>query len=190
EPAVAAHLPTARAWVAALRTPLARLTISAAPGGVVLAGTTATRPTAADEEASARLLGRVPSVRGAIVAGGGTRQVVGDPTVRVELEPGLALEVPADVFTQVNPGANQQLIATVLALGGFTAGEHVIDLYCGAGNFTLPIARRGAGVIGVERDAEAIRAGEDNARRLGLTEARFERASAPAALGVRRDAPV
>src|SRR5205823_1155372 len=82
----------------------------------------------------------------------------GDPTVRVALEPGLALEVPADVFTQVNPGANRRLVETVVALGAFAPGARVLDLYCGAGNLSLPLARRGVTVLGIERSRVAVEA--------------------------------
>jgi 23S rRNA (uracil1939-C5)-methyltransferase len=125
-------------------------------------------------------------VRGTVVSGGGVRLVAGDPTVRVVLEPGLDLEVPADVFTQVNPGANRALVETVLSLGGFAAGERVLDLYGGAGNFGLPIARRGAAVLGIERNAVAVAAARANAQRLRLASAAFRAAAVAPAL---RDVP-
>ena len=78
-------------------------------------------------------------------AAAAARLVVGDPTVRVELEPGLALEVPADVFTQVNPAANRlPRRHRARARRASAPGARVLDLYCGAGNFALPLARRGA----------------------------------------------
>src|SRR5439155_1458287 len=76
---------------------------------------------------------------------------------------GLALEVPADVFTQVNPGANPSLVATVVALGAFAPGAHVLDLYCGAGVLSLPLARRGVTVLGIERSRVAGEAAHANA---------------------------
>jgi len=170
---VSAHLATARAWAAALRVPLRRVTVSAAPGGVVLVAATDARPGPRDVHATEALLVREAAARGAVLRGGGARYVVGDATVRVEIEPGLALEIPADAFTQVNPEANRLLVATVLAFGDFGAGERVLDLYCGAGNFTLPLARRGVEAHGVERDAIAVAAAEANATRLGLATARF-----------------
>jgi 23S rRNA (uracil1939-C5)-methyltransferase len=183
DPALAAHLAPARAWAAALRVPLRRLTIAVAPGGVALVGAATAVPGVADVRATEALLARVPTVRGAILVGAGTRRVLGDPTVRAPLEPGLDLEVPADVFTQVNPAANRRLLGTVLELGGFVAGERVLDLYCGAGNFTLPLGRRGVTVEGVERDPLAVAAARANAARLGLASVRVACAPVATALG-------
>jgi 23S rRNA (uracil1939-C5)-methyltransferase len=168
EPVVAAHLDAARAWVARLRVPLRRVTIVAAPGGVVLVGRALARPGPADLETSEALLAGRATVRGTVVAGGGARLVAGDATVRLPVEAGLDLEVPADAFTQVSFAANPTLAAAVLAAGAFRAGERVLDLYCGAGNLSLPAARRGTEVEGIERDAVAIAAADANARRLGL----------------------
>src|SRR5262249_14544782 len=117
DPAVSAHLEAAREWLGALRVPLRRVTVLAAPGGVALVGH-ADRPAGAPARAAseAPLAGRA-TLRGTVLVGGGERLVIGDPTVRVPLEPDLDLEVPADVFTQVNPAANPGLVATVVALG-------------------------------------------------------------------------
>ncbi|MCW5893512.1 MAG: class I SAM-dependent RNA methyltransferase [bacterium] len=126
------------------------------------------RPGPADVRATETLLAAEPTVRGAVLLGGGARLVVGDPRLRVAVEPDLALEIPADAFTQVHPDANLLLVATVLELGAFASGERVLDLYAGAGNFGLPIARRGAAVTAIERSGVAVAAARDNAARLGL----------------------
>ncbi|HXJ36680.1 MAG TPA: methyltransferase domain-containing protein, partial [Candidatus Eisenbacteria bacterium] len=162
-----AHLPIARTWVARLRATVLRVTLVVAPGGVVLAATTRGRPGPADVTDTETLLAAHATVRGAILSGAGARVVVGDATVRQEIESGLALEVPADVFTQVNSEANQALVRTVVDAGGFEAGARVLDLYCGAGNLSLPLARRGADVTGIERSPVAIHAAQANAARLG-----------------------
>jgi 23S rRNA (uracil1939-C5)-methyltransferase len=47
-------------------------------------------------------------------------------------------------------------------------GERIADLFCGLGNFTLPIARSGAEVTGIEGSAGLIRRAEDNALRNDL----------------------
>jgi 23S rRNA (uracil1939-C5)-methyltransferase len=170
--AVGDHLATARDWAARLRTAPERITIAEAPGGVVLVGTLGGPPAPPDVAATESLLAAQATVRGAVLLHAAARVVVGDPTVRLELEPGLALEAPADAFAQVNPAANRLLVATVLALADFRAGTTVLDLYCGAGNFALPLARRGLRVVGIERDAHAVLAARANAARLGL-DARF-----------------
>jgi 23S rRNA (uracil1939-C5)-methyltransferase len=53
------------------------------------------------------------------------------------------------------------------------AGTRVLDLFCGAGNFSLPAARRGAEVMGVDAEALAVAAAARNAARLRLERAEF-----------------
>src|SRR5207245_659701 len=109
---------------------------------VVSAAAATARPGPADLEASEALLARAASVRGTVVAGAGARLVAGDPTVRVALEPGLDLEVPADVFTQVNPGANRSLVETVAALGAFAPGTPLPGVHLREVSLGLALARR------------------------------------------------
>jgi len=72
-------------------------------------------------------------------------------------------------FTQVNPAINRSLVRRALALLDPLRDERVADFFCGIGNFTLPIARRGATVVGIEGSASLVRAAEENAARNGLT---------------------
>jgi len=79
-------------------------------------------------------------------------------------------------FIQVNAGLNQQMIARALDLLDVQPGERVLDLFCGLGNFTLPLARRagqGGVVVGVEGDAGLIARARENAAHNGLTNAQF-----------------
>lgn len=71
-------------------------------------------------------------------------------------------------FIQVNPGINQAMVRQALDLLAPAPGERVLDLYCGLGNFTLPIARRGAHVIGVEGDGGLTTRARANAAHNGL----------------------
>jgi 23S rRNA (uracil1939-C5)-methyltransferase len=171
-PVLEAHLHTVREWPARLRTALERVTIAEAPGGVAVVGALAAPPVSPDVEATESFLVSEPSVRGAILLHRDARIVVGDPTIRLDLEPGLALEAPADAFAQVNTAANRLLVRTVVELAAFPPGAHVLDLYCGLGNFALPLARRGVRTLGVERNPHAVAAARANATRLGL-DARF-----------------
>jgi 23S rRNA (uracil1939-C5)-methyltransferase len=74
---------------------------------------------------------------------------------------------PTD-FTQVNARVNRVLVRRAIALLAPQPGEHVVDFFCGLGNFTLPIARKGANVIGVDGNAALARRAETNARLNGL----------------------
>ena len=59
-------------------------------------------------------------------------------------------------FTQVNPQINQQMVSLAMQLLQPTAGEKIADFFCGIGNFTLPIARSGASVLGLEGLANLV----------------------------------
>ena len=69
--------------------------------------------------------------------------------------PEFAIEMPfkPTEFTQVNPFVNQVLVRRAMALLDPQPGERIADLFCGLGNFTLPMARRGAEVVGFEGSA-------------------------------------
>lgn len=73
-------------------------------------------------------------------------------------------------FTQVNFAINRVLVRRALALLDPQPGQRIADLFCGLGNFTLPIARRGAFVVGVEGSAELLRRAAQNAASNGLQE--------------------
>jgi 23S rRNA (uracil1939-C5)-methyltransferase len=76
---------------------------------------------------------------------------------------------PTD-FTQVNSAINRVLVRRALALLDPQRGERIADFFCGLGNFTLPIARRGADVVGIEGNASLVQRAESNARHNGLAE--------------------
>jgi len=75
---------------------------------------------------------------------------------------------PTD-FTQVNHAVNRVLVRRALALLDPQPGERVGDLFCGIGNFTLAIARRGAIAVGVEGSAELVSCAAANAKANGLS---------------------
>jgi 23S rRNA (uracil1939-C5)-methyltransferase len=98
---------------------------------------------------------------------------VGEAGISVELEDGLAIEADADLFSQVNRAQNQKLIEAVMAMAAIDPSLALLDLFCGAGNFSLPAARRGARVTGVDAEAGAVAAASRNANRLGFKDAQF-----------------
>jgi 23S rRNA (uracil1939-C5)-methyltransferase len=79
---------------------------------------------------------------------------------------------PTD-FIQVNASVNRELVAAATQLLQLTAQSRLLDLYCGLGNFSLPLARRAERVVGVEGDAGLVARARDNARRNGIANADF-----------------
>lgn len=79
-------------------------------------------------------------------------------------------------FIQVNAGMNQRMIAQALALLDPQPQHRVLDLFCGLGNFTLPIARLAGAVTGVEGEAGLVARAADNARLNGIDNATFHAA--------------
>ena len=91
------------------------------------------------------------------------------------IEYGLSFEFYPQQFTQVNAPLNQDLVRSALALMGDLCNQLVVDLFCGIGNFSLPIARSGGKVIGLEMEQSAVEMARSNARLNGLEGfARFE----------------
>ena len=73
-------------------------------------------------------------------------------------------------FTQVNPAINRALVRRALALLDPQPFDRIVDFFCGIGNFTLPIARRGATVVGIEGSAALVKRAEEIAQLNGLSD--------------------
>ena len=76
-------------------------------------------------------------------------------------------------FFQVNWEQNRNMVKTVLDLSALKGGETVLDLYCGIGNFSLPLARKAAKVIGIESGFSAIEDAKANAKLNNITNTEF-----------------
>ena len=72
-------------------------------------------------------------------------------------------------FTQVNPQINQQMVSRAMQLLQPKAGEKIADFFCGIGNFTLPIARSGASVLGLEGLSNLVDRANESAELNGFT---------------------
>lgn len=79
---------------------------------------------------------------------------------------------PGD-FTQVNAEINRRMIAQAISLLDLQADDKVLDLFCGLGNFSLPIARRCASVTGVEGSQDMVERAAINAANNQLTNTTF-----------------
>jgi len=85
-------------------------------------------------------------------------------------EHGLRIAFGPTDFTQVNHAVNRLLVGRALSLLDPRPDERITDLFCGLGNFTLPIAGRGAEVLGVEGSAGLVARALDNARANALAD--------------------
>ena len=82
---------------------------------------------------------------------------------------------PGD-FVQVNAPVNDAMVAQALEWLDAGRDEAVLDLFCGLGNFSLPLARSGARVVGVEGVEAMVARAQENAQRNALEHAHFYRA--------------
>jgi 23S rRNA (uracil1939-C5)-methyltransferase len=82
----------------------------------------------------------------------------------------LEMEFRPTDFTQVNHAVNRVMLRRAMSLLEPKSGERIADMFCGLGNFTLPIARSGADVIGVEGSAALVKRGQAAAKAKGLSD--------------------
>jgi 23S rRNA (uracil1939-C5)-methyltransferase len=97
---------------------------------------------------------------------------LGNNRLTLEME-GLTLRATEGNFYQVNWEQNRNMVRTVLDFAALTGMETVLDLYCGIGNFSLPLAKRALHVIGVESGYSAIEDAKANAELNGITNTEF-----------------
>jgi 23S rRNA (uracil1939-C5)-methyltransferase len=95
------------------------------------------------------------------------------PPLQYAVDGGITLEFGPVDFVQVNAAINVAMIDAAMRLLAPRPDDAVLDLFCGLGNFTLPLARRAASVLGVEGDAALIAKARGNAERNGIANARF-----------------
>ena len=89
------------------------------------------------------------------------------PQFKVELQ-----FLPTD-FIQINGAVNEALVSRAMEILDLTPDSEVLDLFCGIGNFTLPMARTAARVVGVEGDAALVARARHNASHNQLQNAEF-----------------
>lgn len=132
-------------------------------------------PSAADEQAF-RAFGAQHDIDMYLQPGGpGTVTPLGPARpLRYRLpEFGLTFEFLATDFVQVNARVNAALVATAVELADVRPTHRVLDLYCGLGNFSLPLAQRAGELTGVEGDAGLVARAVRNAAVNGIGNTRF-----------------
>ncbi|MDH5634007.1 MAG: 23S rRNA (uracil(1939)-C(5))-methyltransferase RlmD [Gammaproteobacteria bacterium] len=85
----------------------------------------------------------------------------------------LEMRFRATDFTQVNADINNSMIDLAIDMLELDQDDNVLDLFCGLGNFTLPIARKAGKVLGIEADEYLVAAARENADRNGIFNAEF-----------------
>ena len=81
---------------------------------------------------------------------------------------GVTMHFLPNDFTQVNSELNRLMVARAVALLDPQGDERVLDLFCGIGNFTLPLGTRAGSVVGVEGDKDLVARARENARTNGI----------------------
>jgi 23S rRNA (uracil1939-C5)-methyltransferase len=169
-------LASLRRWAQALKTNIEHLEIITGdePNQIVAV------PQALDEFATQDkficeklVAGGESGIHGLIFRGRNWRKLWGQPTISVKLSRDCTLAVDADVFTQVNPDGNRRMLEELLGAAEFQVGDRILELYSGAGNFTLPIAKRVDKVVAIEGHRPSVSAGKLNAQRSGVNNIRW-----------------
>ena len=88
-------------------------------------------------------------------------------------EQGVRFNFRPAMFTQVNYDINQKMVTRALDALELTKEDRVLDLFCGLGNFTLPLATKAGHVVGVEGDLPLVKHARENARLNNLENVRF-----------------
>jgi len=88
-------------------------------------------------------------------------------------EQGLRFNFKPAMFTQVNYEINRKMVSRALAALELSRADRVLDLFCGLGNFTLPLATLAGQVVGVEGDLPLVKHARENARLNNLDNVEF-----------------
>ena len=171
-------LPALRALVAGLsvrdRLPQIELAVGDGPDAAHVLVLRILDPLTATDQAALAAFADRNGVQFFVQPGGPTTAVPlklgGSPLAYALPEFDLVFPFSPTEFTQVNPAINRTLVRRAVALLDPKPGERAADFFCGIGNFTLPIARRGATVVGVEGNAALVRRAEQIAALNGLAE--------------------
>ncbi len=173
-----------RRWAGNLITPLEHLEIVAGDDEkqTVVVARAAGGFVPRDRAACENLLAAEEGIDGLIFSGRDWRHTWGQSAIAVRLQNRLEYRVDADVFTQVNPQGNRLMLEALLDAGHFAKDERLLELFSGAGNFTLALARQSQSVIAVEGHRPALANGKLNAQKNAIDNIRWICAPVPRAV--------
>ncbi|MBM4339798.1 MAG: 23S rRNA (uracil(1939)-C(5))-methyltransferase RlmD [Deltaproteobacteria bacterium] len=132
------------------------------------------------EKFAKQFLQNQPALQGIAISGKREWISIGNPSLSFtipfseeEKERSLVFRISPGSFSQVNLEQNEKLIQTVIEFSSATKSDRILDLYAGAGNFTLPLSIHAGEVWGIEENKVAIKDVKFNAERNGIRNARF-----------------
>ncbi len=138
-------------------------------------------PRPADKQHAQNLIDSVANLKNIFFTGDGFA-VTGQDSLSFTLPPltdhttqALQLSLETGGFCQVNVEQNTNLVKTVLEFCTISAAEKVLDLFCGMGNFSIPLAEKAQSVLGIEGQGSAIRSAKKNSNRAKQTNATFSK---------------
>jgi 23S rRNA (uracil1939-C5)-methyltransferase len=152
------------------------------PNQIVVVGQSAGGFISRDSSICERLSKDNQLINGLILRGTEWRRTWGETVISIIPEEDLCVRVDADVFSQVNSEGNRRLLKELLASAEFRDDDRVLELYSGAGNFTLPIAKRVGAVVAVEGYRPAIESGKHSAQLNRMANIHWICSPVPAAL--------
>ena len=162
DPKANQSLGAAREWIKQLRTEIRYLQIVVGDlvKKAILVGKSEGNFRAEDDRTCSELLEKHREIGGLILSGPGWRHRWGQEKTLLQLDSSSWAEVDGDLFMQVNREANHRLVDQILLWGEFSQQDRLLELYCGGGNLTLPMARLSQEVVAVERNRRSIESGE------------------------------
>jgi 23S rRNA (uracil1939-C5)-methyltransferase len=111
----------------------------------------------------------------------GSKEIPQTNSLQMRLSPFAEEDTPLKLswevggFCQVNLQQNERLIRLVVDCCRLSRNESVLDLFCGMGNFSIPLAARAASLLGIEGQGSAIRSARKNSTDAGLANTTFEK---------------
>jgi 23S rRNA (uracil1939-C5)-methyltransferase len=173
-----------RTWMGELATAIKHVEIVSGddPHEIVAVAKVAGEFIQRDDFACERLLNQTGGINGLILHGDNWRKEWGQTAVSIRNDDGISFKVEGSVFTQVNAEGNRLLLKELLQAGGFEKNDQLLELYSGAGNFTLSLAKRAHNVVAGESYRQSIDSGKRSAQLNGIANIRWICAPVPAAV--------
>jgi 23S rRNA (uracil1939-C5)-methyltransferase len=173
-----------RRWMSELDTIVEHVEIvnGDAPDEIVAVGKIAGGFNPRNDSTCARLLNQGSGINGLILLGDHWRNEWGQTAVSIHCADGICLKVAGDLFIQINAEGNRTLLKELIATGGFDKNDQLLELYSGAGNFTLSLAKRAQNIVAVEGYRRSVDCGKCSAQFNGIENIRWICAAVPAAV--------